>query len=121
MRIELMIFIAITLLSADTAFGQQVPPAETAVIEFHTKLGKVTFQHSMHASLSITKCTTCHHTFEGVGDIKACHDCHNKEGQGAPALKVAFHERCIGCHEYTAKGGEQAGPVKTKCLLCHIR
>lgn len=121
MRTTRMIFIAITLLSAGTTFGQQIPPAEKSVIEFHTMLGKVTFQHNMHAALSFTKCTSCHHTYEGEGDIKSCHECHDRAGQGAPASKYVFHLRCIGCHEYTAKGGDHAGPVKTKCLLCHIR
>jgi len=116
-----MLFITISLLFVGMTFGKQVAPPETSVIEFQTKLGKVTFLHSMHSSLSFTKCTTCHHTFEGEGDIKSCHDCHDKDAQGVPGAKEVFHLRCIGCHEYTAQGGERAGPIKTKCLLCHIR
>lgn len=120
MRLISLLFITILFFFSGMLSGQQIAPPETAIIEFQTKLGTVTFQHNMHASLSFTKCTTCHHTFEGVGDIKSCHECHGKEGHEAPSAKQVFHLRCIGCHEYTVQGGEHAGPVKRKCMLCHI-
>jgi hypothetical protein len=101
---------------------QQIPP-DKAVIQFDTKLGVVTFLHQMHADLSSTECTTCHHTFKGeAGEtVKPCHACHDKESADASAAKTAFHTRCTGCHEYTVSQGDSAGPLKKKCKLCHIK
>jgi hypothetical protein len=97
-------------------------PAEQAVIQFDTKLGVVTFLHQMHAGLSSTQCTTCHHTFKAEeGPVKPCHECHGKDTAEAPKAKTVFHTRCTGCHEYTVAQGDQAGPLKKKCKLCHIK
>lgn len=100
-------------------------PSEKEIIEFQTKLGVVTFRHQMHASLSATECTTCHHTFKAeAGPVKPCHACHDhdkKSADDAPKVKTAFHARCIGCHEYTAEQGDPAGPLKKKCKLCHVK
>lgn len=110
---------------AGSAVTEELPiPADRATIQFDTKLGVVTFLHQKHADLSFTECTTCHHTFKGeAGEaIKPCHECHGKKkGAESPAAKTAFHTRCIGCHEYTAEKGEQAGPLKKKCKLCHVK
>mgnify|MGYP001817673128 CR=1 FL=1 len=120
------LFLILTLLFgyAGSAFTGELPiPADQATIQFTTKLGVVTFLHQKHADLSFTECTTCHHTFKGEAgeSIKPCHECHNKKGAESPAAKAAFHTRCIGCHEYTAEKGEQAGPLKKKCKLCHVK
>jgi len=102
----------------------QIPP-DKDVIRFETKLGSVIFNHRMHADLSFTQCTSCHHTYkaeEGV-PVKPCHACHGhkaKEGE-TPVAKTAFHTRCTGCHEYTVAQGDQAGPLKKKCKLCHVK
>jgi secreted trypsin-like serine protease len=111
---------------AGNAAGEEpVIPAEQEVIEFQTRLGVVTFRHQMHASLSATECTTCHHTFKAEeGPVKPCHECHDhdkKSADDAPKVKIAFHTRCIGCHEYTAAQGDPAGPLKMKCKLCHVK
>lgn len=94
------------------------------ILMFETKIGTVTFRHQNHADLSFTTCTTCHHTYQGEGPIKSCHECHNDSVED-PKLKAkgAFHVRCAGCHEYTLKEGllDHAGPLKTKCKLCHIK
>ena len=96
-------------------------PAEQAVIRFDTKLGVVMFNHQMHADLSFTECTSCHHTWKPGEAVKSCHACHqNKDGE-SPAAKTAFHTRCIGCHEYTVGKGEPAGPQKKMCKLCHVK
>jgi DnaJ-class molecular chaperone len=96
-------------------------PADQAVIHFDTKLGVVTFNHQMHADLSFTQCTSCHHTWEPGETIKTCHACHETKAGESPAAKTAFHTRCIGCHEYTVGKGEPAGPQKKMCKLCHIK
>jgi len=88
---------------------------------FRTMLGSVTFLHNMHANLSATECTTCHHTFEDQGNIKRCHECPDRKRRVAPASKKVFHLRCIGCHEYTVQAGAKAGPGGKKCLLCHVK
>ena len=98
-------------------------PEDKTVIQFPSKLGPVTFAHGKHAGLSITQCTTCHHKMlpEDTA-VKPCHDCHlHKSEEKSPKTKKAFHTRCTGCHEYTIAGGQNAGPVKKKCRLCHIK
>ena len=121
------LFLIFTLLIgyAGSAVSEKIPiPADKATIQFDTKLGVVTFMHQKHADLSSTECATCHHTFEGAAgeSINPCHDCHKKKkGAESPAAKSAFHTRCVGCHEYTAEKGEQAGPLKKKCKLCHVK
>jgi hypothetical protein len=99
-------------------------PDDKKVIQFDTKIGTVTFRHDNHAQLSFATCKSCHHTYEGEGPIKSCHECHKAKDEGdAPKAKSAFHLRCAGCHEYTIKEGLQdhAGPLKSKCKLCHIK
>ena len=97
-------------------------PEEKTVIQFETKLGIVTFAHKMHAELSITQCTTCHHKSQPVDTaMKPCHECHLHKSKELAAAKKAFHNRCIGCHEYTAAGGQHAGPLKRKCKFCHVK
>lgn len=121
----LFLFFMLLIGYAGSAVTEEPPiPADRATIQFDAKLGVVTFLHQKHADLSFTECTTCHHTFKGgAGEaIKPCHECHGKKkGAESPAAKTAFHTRCIGCHEYTAEKGEQAGPLKKKCKLCHVK
>lgn len=122
MRIVMQFLLAALAICASTSLaGESTIPEDKAVIPFETKLGIVTFQHRMHADLSMTECNTCHHTWEGTGPVKACHECHEKKGSEAPVARKIFHARCIGCHEYTAAEGMQAGPLKKKCKLCHIK
>jgi hypothetical protein len=111
------------MLASNAVAAELTIPDDKAVIQFDTKLGAVTFAHAMHASLSITECTTCHHKMEpGDTAVKPCHECHqHKSDENAPKTKKAFHTRCTGCHEYTVAGGQHAGPVKKKCRLCHIK
>ena len=108
---------------AGIAVAQElVIPADQDVISFETKLGVVTFQHKKHAELSQTECSTCHHKLQPEDtSVKACHACHGADVADAPKVKTAFHTTCIGCHEYTVKQGEEAGPLKKKCKLCHVK
>ena len=101
---------------------ETIIPADKETILFVTKHGTVTFLHKMHADLSATECTTCHHTLkpEDVA-VKPCHECHAKKDEEAPKVKTAFHSTCIGCHEYTVAHGEEAGQLKKKCKLCHVK
>lgn len=101
---------------------EMVIPADKEVIQFETKLGTVTFAHKMHADLSITQCTTCHHKYQPTDTvIKPCHECHKHESTETEKASTAFHTRCTGCHEYTVAGGQEAGPLKKKCKLCHVK
>ena len=128
MRI-LVIFSIILLSVSFTVFGSEIP-ADKNVIVFPGKLGDVTFLHSLHSGLENVggvekvECSTCHHTYEGEGAVKACGDCHVRSKKEAPAntpdLKKAFHFRCRDCHKYTMEQGKHAGPDK-KCKLCHIK
>jgi hypothetical protein len=120
-----MLMLALACCAGNVASEEPVIPTEQEIIGFQTKLGVVTFRHQMHASLSATECTTCHHTFKAEeGPVQPCHACHehNKlSADAAPKAKTAFHTRCIGCHEYTTEQGDPAGPLKKKCKLCHVK
>lgn len=108
----------ILLSSAASATGQE-KPAE--IIEFQTKMGVVTFRHGDHGTLRAKECTECHHTYTGEKAVQPCADCHLKTSTKAPSLFKAIHMKCSGCHEYTVKMGDPAGPLKKQCKLCHVK
>ena len=80
-----------------------------------------------HAGMDITECTTCHHKLQPEDTVvQPCHECHLHEAESEkeedpPKTKIAFHTRCTGCHQYTIDQGMEAGPVRKKCKLCHIK
>lgn len=121
MRGVLLVLCILAFSAGPVAATDAVISPDQAVLQFDTKLGTVTFLHQKHADLSFTECTTCHHTLKPGEAVKPCHECHGKDAAEAPKAKSAFHTRCTGCHEYTAEKGEQAGPLKKKCKLCHIK
>lgn len=117
-----LVILVFMLAGTGGAAGQGTDiPDDKQVISFDTKLGVVTFNHQKHSDLSSTECTTCHHAWKPGEVVKPCHACHGKKDAESPAAKSAFHDRCIGCHQYTVDKGETAGPLKKKCKLCHIK
>jgi len=127
MRLKVSMIVLFSLFVSSVMADVLIIPEDKTVIQFPAKTGNVTFAHKKHADLSITQCATCHHKHQPSDTVmQPCHECHmhkSKEAKqsGAPKTKTAFHTRCIGCHEYTVAGGEQAGPVKKKCKLCHVK
>ena len=125
-----LVILSIVLLSVSFAVVGSEIPADKNVIVFPGKLGDVTFNHKLHSGLENVggvekvECSTCHHTYESEGAIKACSDCHVRSTkaapEGTPDLKKAFHFRCRSCHKYTMEQGKHAGPDK-KCKLCHVK
>lgn len=122
MRSKIFIMFLFSLFVGNVMAGEISIPEEKEVIKFDTKLGIVTFAHKKHADLSITECSTCHHDLE-LNDtvVKPCHECHQHKSKEPAKAKTAFHNRCTGCHEYTVAGGQNAGPLKKKCKLCHVK
>lgn len=123
MNIKNLFFVIVFLGFSSTAQATEIEiPDDKTVIQFETKIGTVTFLHQMHAGLSIAECTTCHHKIQPEDTtVQACHECHKKDSQEPPKAKTAFHTRCTGCHQYTIDGGDNAGPVRKKCKLCHVK
>lgn len=122
MSFKVFILVLFTCFISNAMAEEMTIPADKEVIQFDTKLGTVTFAHKMHADLSITQCTTCHHKHQPADTtIKPCHECHKHESTEPPKASMVFHTRCTGCHEYTVAGGQQAGPLKKKCKLCHVK
>ena len=130
MQLRTYIIVLLSLFFSNALAEELAIPPEKAVITFDTKLGTVTFAHQKHAGLKITECKTCHHKMEPTDTaVKPCHECHKHkpkdkakaDGDEPPFTKSAFHTRCIGCHEYTVAQGEQAGPLKKKCKICHVK
>jgi len=121
---KVLMSLMIAAIWASTAMAGPVLPEDKEVIQFESKLGVVTFAHKKHSDMTITQCTTCHHTFkpEAGEKVKACHECHDKKKQAdIPDIKTAVHLRCQGCHQYTIDQGGVAGPTKKECKLCHIK
>lgn len=118
-----LLFILAGLFLSGLVTAQELTiPSDKELVQFETKLGTVTFKHKMHADLSTTKCADCHHKLQpGDETVKACSACHGEGMPEAPKVKKAFHTTCIGCHEYTVSQGEEAGPIKKKCKLCHVK
>ncbi len=86
-------------------------------------LPPVSFDHYLHEN--IMRCRVCHHDFyvfsnrsEGKGS--KCSSCHKRElNKDIPVpLLMAFHKKCIGCHENYLKWGRRSGPVM--CGTCHM-
>jgi hypothetical protein len=127
MRLKVSIIVLLTLLVSSVMADSLTIPEDKTVIQFPATIGNVTFAHKKHADLSITQCTTCHHKHKPTDTVmQPCHECHkhkvDKADEGVPPrTKTVFHTRCIGCHEYTVASGGQAGPVKKKCKLCHVK
>jgi len=123
MKLKTLSLFALFLIFSSNTLAEEIEiPADKNIIQFDTKIGTVTFLHQMHAELSITECSTCHHKIQPEDTtVQACHECHKKDSQEPPKAKTAFHTRCTGCHQYTVDGGDNAGPVRKKCKLCHVK
>jgi hypothetical protein len=73
------------------------------------------FSHGMH-SLIAEDCATCHHN-SPAGQTPSCSKCHKvstAKGTTVPALKDAYHRKCIGCHQEADMG-------PTGCMECHVK
>lgn len=81
--------------------------------------------HEMH--MDSYECLTCHHRYEddenvldeseleeGDGDVR-CVSCHHP----ARALRQAFHNQCIGCHD--TQNDTESLSLPVLCGDCHIR
>ncbi|MBT3218940.1 MAG: hypothetical protein HN348_07595 [Proteobacteria bacterium] len=100
-----------------------------------SRFGDVTWNHELHARHEgISNCTVCHHQEQqGNMNPSSCHECHKPltnqealiiphlfmdveeiryEGENGPPPRVAFHNRCIGCHR-----AMDEGPLA--CRDCH--
>jgi len=122
MRLGLFIVMVFFSLMNNVMAIELTVPEDKAVISFDTKIGIVTFAHQKHAGLSITQCETCHHDLKPADlAVRPCHECHQHKSKKPAKAKTVFHKRCTGCHEYTVAGGQNAGPLRKKCKLCHIK
>jgi len=122
MKVKFFTLALLTFFASNVIAEEIKIPAEKTVIQFDTRMGVITFAHQKHADLSITQCTTCHHTYKPTDtSLKPCHECHLHKKSDVLKVMKALHTRCIGCHEYTTAAGQHAGPLKRKCKLCHIK
>ena len=79
------------------ASSADIIPEDKAVIRFETKTGTVTFLHTLHASLRVTQCDSCHHTHEPGQAIKPCADCHKKNNVNLNSVQT-HRGGCFVCH-----------------------
>ena len=108
-----LLFLTVTIITAfaltsGTATATEVNKVKNpTVVEYPTKMGKVTFNHNKHQQIG--DCSSCHHT----GDNKQCKSCHGTDKE-IPSSKTAYHKQCKSCHSEN-----KLGP--TNCKGCHIR
>jgi nitrate/TMAO reductase-like tetraheme cytochrome c subunit len=106
--------------------------------QVQAKRSDVNFPHGRHF---VIDCKSCHHKWEGQGQIKSCttSGCHDgiKSSTEDPSAKKysyykkTFHEKCIGCHklmkienrklemQYTALKNKLPATGPTGCIECH--
>jgi hypothetical protein len=100
-------------LSLNGAMGDS--PAEVIIGGIAAWFEPVVFSHGPHAEIA-GDCESCHHFSDGTP--ATCVSCHEERpgvpSAEQPALKVAYHERCVGCHKEVG-----SGPVG--CEDCHAR
>ena len=85
-------------------------------------LPPVSFDHLLHEN--IVRCRVCHHDFyvfsnRNAGKGSKCSSCHTRKlDKDIPVpLLMAFHKKCIGCHENYLRWGRRSGPLM--CGACH--
>jgi hypothetical protein len=115
--------------------GALMGPGREPDAVLSARIGDVAWNHEQHARMeSIPNCQVCHHQErEGTLQPRPCSECHRVEddldlliqadlfmdlpervyeGDRGPVPMVAYHAKCIGCHEAMAEG-----PII--CRDCH--
>jgi hypothetical protein len=144
------VVILLILLSFTLAAGGAVGIADDEVSEICIKLEKIMLKppegvEQTRASVEFTHikhlidfpCSSCHHTWEGEGDVLSCtaQDCHDLATKppwgtrkASPRyldyteaalgyFEFAYHKQCLECHrEYREQGNEDAYMA---CWKCH--
>jgi hypothetical protein len=104
-KIIIMLVAAAFVTISLVAYASKMPTE----VQYETKFGVVTFDHTAHKSRG-ESCKTCHHT----GTYESCKTCH--DGEKAPAAKTVYHKVCIDCHKTDAVALNDK-----KCTGCHIK
>ena len=93
-------------------------PENIVIDEISSKFAGAPLSHKAHVEKYKNKCTDCHHTYKGEGEVKKCSTCHDPKTakDNVPDLKNAYHDNCKGCHKKAVAEGKKA---PTKCLECH--
>ncbi len=113
----LLAFVLLTALPLTAETPPETGPETVAIDGLSHWFGPAVFPHAEHVEMT-DSCTDCHHHGDGPDDINSCDSCHGVAFDPAepetPQLKMAYHQKCIGCHR-----AEEAGP--TACVDCHER
>ncbi len=127
MKLKRLIFISAVILII-TAFyaysGDDTPTVDNIVFD-HPQRSAAVFDHDGHNEKAMLEddCSICHHVYENKKLIEGessedspCSECHFLKpiSENAIPLRMAFHNRCKGCHFESNKG-----PVL--CGECHIK
>jgi len=98
----------------ETSVTPEYPDTVTIDVLSHW-FAPVEFAHGDHVDVA-EDCSACHHDQE-PDEIAACDECHSVAFDPTepeiPDLKMAFHLRCIGCHQ------QEEGSLG--CVDCHAR
>lgn len=121
-------FLILGVVLATSVAWSQEEKVEEGIMDLKSReFGKlhehsVRFDHYLHET--IIRCRVCHHDFNVFSDRNQgkgskCSSCHKKRlTKEIPIpLLVAFHKKCIGCHENYIVWGRKSGPVM--CGFCH--
>lgn len=133
-----IIFLALALIMslAAAALAVAAPEAPKKAVEMKfpadtNKYAPIMFEHHDRHLAVEGSCVTCHHKWDGKGDIKGCRvdGCHSdtsKENKKQPtSYDSAFHlkssgKSCVGCHTAQLKTNPESKAPK-KCNDCHSK
>ncbi len=102
-------------------------PQEPIELKYFPNL-QVKFPHAPHEANKV-ECKTCHHKWDGQGEIKACgsagcHDVFDKKDKSEKSLYVAIHGKsenplnCLTCHKKQAAEKKDDKDFKKKMTSC---
>ncbi len=99
-------------------YKPSVLPHRKIVLALEKGMADSELAQSFHINIT-TMCQGCHHNSPASLTPPKCASCHSVNempGQtGRPALKVAYHAQCMGCHSLM----KVQKPVNTDCAGCH--
>lgn len=137
MKRMILVTLACTVLALGTmtlpvrAMDAPAEPVEMKFPHEGAKFPPIMFpHHAQHLGLECG-CQSCHHKWDGTGEIKPCASagCHSdtsKANKKQPtSYDSAFHARaaghsCVGCHTAVLKTDPNAKAPK-KCNECHVK
>lgn len=113
-------------LAVASVFAAEAPKAPIELKYFPKHV--VRFPHAPHEAHKV-ECKTCHHKWDGQGEVKACgsagcHDVFSKKDKSVKSLYKVIHKKskdpinCLTCHKQQVAGKKGDKAFKKKMTGC---